>query len=111
MGTEVLNVRPKITDIPAARPAVRARNFCDDTSPTKAQPSEPRAALKSDQTQATKMQKFCNGFVDGKRPTIATISIVTVHITVDTKTIIRRPYRSVANIKAIEVTSAMTAES
>lgn len=38
-GTAVLKVNPNTTDIPAARPAVRARSRWDETSPTNAQPS------------------------------------------------------------------------
>lgn len=41
IGTLVLKVRPKITPIPAARPAVRARSRDDATSPTNVQPNEP----------------------------------------------------------------------
>ena len=75
-GTVVLKVRPKTTDDAAATPAVRARSFCDATSPTKAHPMLPtsgirltngkigtfghdlRALLKKAQTQATKMRRF-----------------------------------------------------
>ncbi len=40
-GRAVLKVKPNKTDIPAANPAVLARSFWDDTSPTKAQPRLP----------------------------------------------------------------------
>ena len=61
MGTEVLKISPNKTESPAASPAVRARSFCDEISPTKAQPSEPRAELNRAQTQATKMRDSNDG--------------------------------------------------
>ncbi len=95
MGREVLKVKPKITELPAASPAVLARSFCDATSPTKAHPREPikasllallvinrnttildiRATLKNDQTHAVKIRKFISGVVCGTRPRMPTISM------------------------------------
>jgi hypothetical protein len=40
-GREVLKVKPKRTEIPAAMPAVLARSFCEAISPTNAQPRLP----------------------------------------------------------------------
>lgn len=41
VGSAVLKVKPKTTEIPAARPAVEARSFWEAISPTKAQPIPP----------------------------------------------------------------------
>lgn len=37
----MLKVRPKSTEVPAERPAVLTRSFCEATSPTKAHPRLP----------------------------------------------------------------------
>lgn len=127
MGKEVLKVRPKRTELPAARPAVLARSFWEATSPTKAHPRLPtvglisnsytmvegylnsRATLKKDQTQATKMRKFFRASVLGTNPKIPTTNMVQVQTIVAMMTIRRRPNLSVRVIKQTEVTSAMTA--
>lgn len=128
IGTEVLNVRPKSTKLPAARPAVLARSFCEATSPTKAQPRLPtacdissaflidlgeewhlRATLKKDQTQAMKIRKFCSGSVFGANPRIPTTSSVMVHTIAATTTTRRRPNLSVSVMRQIDVTKATTA--
>jgi hypothetical protein len=128
IGREVLNVRPNSTELPAARPAVLARNFCEATSPTKAQPRLPtgcdvskghrmgeagighlRATLKNDQTQAVKMRKFCSGSVFGTKPRMPTTSIVNVQTIAATTTMRRRPNLSVSVMRQIDVTRAIIA--
>lgn len=127
-GTEVLKVKPNTTDAAAARPAVRARSFCEATSPTKDQPRVPtehrqsanyrrpcsdvadlRAALNSDHTQATKIRKFLSGLVASTCPKMPTIIIVVVQMIADAMTMLRRPNLSVPMIRQTLVTTARIA--